>query len=391
MKMHSQMPAFLALAVLSGSAWAQQPAQQQTDTEKKALAYLLTKQGPNGAWLPEVGPAVTAMVVKALVQSGKTADDPALAKALAFIQSTKQKDGGFYKDSNPNYNSAIVLSTFAALQTAALAGKTWSGPGPFAAQIAGLQKFLESLQLDESKDATGVPLAAGQSGKAIDKKNSWYGGSGYGGDGRPDLSNTAFFIEALHDSGVKGSDPAIQKALLFVTRSQMNGETNDQPFAKGATDGGFIYTPVGEGDSKFGDIDSLDGTSQLRSYGTMTYSGFKSLLYAGLGEDDPRVKAAVKWISANWTLDFNAGSGGSMDGKFYYLQAMSKALNAYHHDEITDAKGVKHNWRNELNDVLKSLQNPDGSFVNKASNRWLEGEPVLATAYAALSLQEARK
>jgi len=190
---------------------------------------------------------------------------------------------------------------------------------------------------------------------------------------------------------VPGTDPAMQKALVFVSRSQMNGETNDQAFAKGVNDGGFIYTPASGGDSKFGDIDNLQGGSVLRSYGSMTYSGFKSLLYAGLTEDDARVKAAVKWISNNWTLEYNAGSGQSADGQYYYLHALSRAMQAYNHDELTDAKGVKHNWRAEINDFLKTAQKPDGSYINEKSQRWLEGNPVLATSYAVLALQAARQ
>ena len=91
-----------------------------------------------------------------------------------------------------------------------MAGKVWRGPAPYAQQIAGLQNFLKGLQkIDGKKDAKG---------NAITKANSWYGGSGYGED-RPDLSNTSFFIEALHDSGITGSDPAMQKALVFVSRT----------------------------------------------------------------------------------------------------------------------------------------------------------------------------
>jgi squalene-hopene/tetraprenyl-beta-curcumene cyclase len=338
--------------------------------------------------VPQVGPAITAMAAKGLIQAAAPTaklppDNPPLLKALAFIETTKQKDGGYYRDSNPNYNSAIVLSTFAAMSQYEMSGPAgWGDAKPYAQQIEGLQKFLKGMQLDEGKkDAKG---------EAIAKKNSWYGGSGYG-EGRPDLSNTAYFMEGLHDSGIKGSDPAMQKALIFVSRTQMNGETNDQEFAKGATDGGFVYTPVDGGDSKFGDVDKLEGGSQLRSYGSMTYSGFKSLLYAGLAEDDPRVKAAVKWISNHWTLEYNPGSGGSADGQFYYLHAFAKAMKAYNHDEITDSKGVKHDWRKELNDFLKAAQKPDGSFVNAKSERWFEGNPVLATSYAVLALQEARK
>jgi squalene-hopene/tetraprenyl-beta-curcumene cyclase len=377
MKTQSALVAFVAATMLAVPAFAQAQGRPQTETEKKAIAFLLTQQDKDGAWVPQVGPAITAMVVKGLVQGGRPLDDPAVKKALAFIETTKQKDGGYFRDSNPNYNSAIVLSTFAAL------------PGDaYKAQIAGLQTFLKGLQLDETKDEAGKPLAT--SAKPMTKANSWYGGSGYG-EGRPDLSNTAYFMEALHDSGIPGTDPAMQKALVFVSRTQMLGETNDQEFAKGATDGGFVYSPANGGESKFGDVDKLEGGSQLRSYGSMTYSGFKSLLYAGLTEDDPRVKAAVKWISSNWTLEYNPGSGASADGQYYYLHAFGKALQAYKHDEITDGKGVKHDWRAELNDFLKNAQRPDGSFVNAKSERWLEGNPVLATSYAVLALEAARK
>ena len=33
----------------------------------------------------------------------------------------------------------------------------------------------------------------------------------------------------------------------------------------------------------------------------MTYSGLKSMIYAGLTKDDPRVKAAVQWIRSTTT------------------------------------------------------------------------------------------
>lgn len=361
----------LALGQNAGNATSGAQARPPTPMEQKGIGYLLAQQDKDGAWLPQVGPAVTAMVVKGLVQSGRPLADPAVKKGLDFIETCRQKDGGYYRDTNPNYNASIVLSTLAVLP-----GDAYKG------QVAGLQTFLKGLQqVDGKKDAKG---------NAITKANSWYGGSGYGED-RPDLSNTSFFIEALHDCGITGSDPAMQKALVFVSRTQMNGETNDQEFAKGVTDGGFIYTPVDGGDSKFGDIDNLDGGSTLRSYGSMTYSGFKSLLYAGLTEDDPRVKAAVKWISNNWTLEYNPGSGGTLDGQYYYLHAFAKAMKAYGHDTITDSKGVKHDWRRELQEFLAAHQKPDGSWVNEKSPRWLEGNPVLPTAYMVLALQESRK
>jgi squalene-hopene/tetraprenyl-beta-curcumene cyclase len=351
-----------------------------TAAEKKAVAFLIKQQDAEGGWTPAVGPAITAMVVRGLVESGTPVSDPAVAKGLAFIETMKQKDGGYYKDTNPNYNSALVLSLYASLPE----GKT-----KYKDQIAGLQKFLKSIQMDETKDVSGKHLADVPGGKPIDKENPWYGGAGYGAT-RPDLSNTAYLLDALHESGTPSTDPAIQKALIFVSRNQNLGETNPLPFAKKATDGGFIYSTNAGGESKFPDITTPEGDILKRSYGSMTYAGLKSMLYAGVTKDDVRVKAAVKWIQNNWTLEFNPGAN-SAEGQFYFYHTFAKSLNAWGEPVITDSKGVRHDWRAELLAALNASQKEDGSWVNTKAERWMEGNPVLATAYAVLALQEARK
>ena len=53
----------------------------------------------------------------------------------------------------------------------------------------------------------------------------------------------------------------------------------------------------------------------LRSYGSMTYAGFKSLLYADLPPDDRRVASALGWIEANFTVGENLGLG--QQGRYY--------------------------------------------------------------------------
>jgi len=75
-------------------------------------------------------------------------------------------------------------------------------------------------------------------------------------------------LEALHQSGLSKDDPVYQRALVFVTRCQMNGATNDMNFAKNATDGGFIYAPHQKGESKAAGL--LEFGAPLRSYGSMT-------------------------------------------------------------------------------------------------------------------------
>lgn len=367
-----------ALLAINASLWAQ--AKPATSVEKKAVEFLIKQQDGTGAWTPAVGPAITAMVLRGLVQGGTPASDPAVVKGLAFIETLKKADGGYYRDTNPNYNSALVLSLYSSIPD----GKT-----KYKDQIAGLQKFLKSIQMDETKDVSGKHLADVPNGKPIDKENPWYGGAGYGAT-RPDLSNTAFLLDALHESGVPATDPTIQKALIFVSRNQNLGETNPLPFAKKATDGGFIYSTNAGGESKFPDITTPEGDILKRSYGSMTYAGLKSMLYAGVTKDDIRVKSAVKWIQNNWTLEFNPGSN-SAEGQFYFYHTFAKSLNAWGEASITDSKGVKHDWRAELLNALSTTQKEDGSWVNTKAERWMEGNPVLATAYAVLALQEARK
>ena len=85
----------------------------------------------------------------------------------------------------------------------------------------------------------------------------------------------------------------MQKALVFVSRCQnLESEHNTTPFAAKVNDGGFYYTIAAGGQSQAGN--TPDGG--LRSYGSMTYAGLKSMIYAGVSQDDPRVKAAYEWI-----------------------------------------------------------------------------------------------
>ncbi len=140
---------------------------------------------------------------------------------------------------------------------------------------------------------------------------------------RPDLSNTSFLLDALQVGRRGPDDEAVQKALVFVSRCQnLETEYNTTPFAAKNPDGGFYYTPAAGGASMAGKT----ANGGLRSYGSMTYAGLKSMIYAGLGPDDPRVKAAIEWIAEHYTLDENPGMGAA--GLYYYYQTFAKALDA---------------------------------------------------------------
>ena len=336
----------------------------------RGLNYLLKTQEKNGSWMPFAGPAVTALAVKALVQAGVPANNPAIVKAMKFIEATHQPDGGFYVgNALQNYNTCIVLSTLAVLSRK-----------QYQKQITEAQKYLISLQR--------VGPMKNNKGQVITPKSGWYGGVGYG-TGRPDLSNTSFFISALHDSGLPASNPAIQRALVFVSHCQEDSETNPMPFARGLHNGGFIYSAAEGGISSAGDRDQANGPPILSAYGSMTYAGLKSMVYAGLTKKSRRVKAAIEWIRGHWSLSYNPGTGESKEGLFYYYLMFGKAFHALGIKTITDVNGIKHNWRRELTAKLASLQRKDGSWKNIWSTRWLEFNPQLVTCYACLDLEAA--
>jgi squalene-hopene/tetraprenyl-beta-curcumene cyclase len=344
--------------------------QDRLDAEsliKRGARYLLAAQEEDGGWASQSGPGISALVLKALIQTPSVGSEhPAVQRGIRFVLRFQRDDGGVYAANGllKNYETSVVLSMFAALKG-----------DKYKEQTARAQKFLKQLQWDEGEE------------KSID--DVWYGGAGYGHGKRPDLSNTQMMLEALHDSGLPKDDPVYKKALVFIQRCQMLGETNDQRFANGSHQGGFIYSPANGGESKAGQTE-IDGRQELRSYGTMTYAGFKSMLYAGLTKEDRRVKAALDWIGRYWTLDFNPNmpEKQSRQGLYYYYHVFGRAFQAWGEEIVKDDVGREHNWRAELVAKLAELQREDGSWVNEA-DRWMEGQPALTTAYAMLALQAA--
>lgn len=352
------------------------PSAQAQQVIDKAIEYLKSQQKPDGSWQKENEPVgITALVLKAVVQGPKSnAQTPWVRKGFEKLLSYQWESGGVYKDSLANYNTAVAISAMAAVEDP-----------QYKAAMDKAVAYLKQLQWTEKTEA-------GPKGeKVTDDKNPWYGGWGYGRSARPDASNTQLAVDALKDAGLKPDDPAYQAALKFATRMQNLSETNDQKWA--GNDGGFVYTPANNGESFAGEFTTPDGQRRLRSYGSMTYAGLKTMVYAGLTKDDPRVKAAWNWITKHWTLDENPGMAEgdaqkAQHGLYYYYLTLSRSLNAYDEPVVTAPNG-KHDWRVELIEKLASLQHPDGSFVGDA--RWMENNPILVTSYAALALEEAQK
>jgi squalene-hopene/tetraprenyl-beta-curcumene cyclase len=146
--------------------------------------------------------------------------------------------------------------------------------------------------------------------------------------------------------------------------------------------GGFVYYP---GQSMAGgETNQTTGRVALRSYGSISYAGLLSYIYANMNKDDPRVVAVFDWLRENYTLKENPGMGPQ--GLYYYLHTMAKALTLYGVDSLELKAGAKINWRKELAMRLINLQQNDGSWVND-NGRWWERDPNLVTAYAVISLE----
>ncbi|HEY3864346.1 MAG TPA: prenyltransferase/squalene oxidase repeat-containing protein [Verrucomicrobiae bacterium] len=336
---------------------------------ERGRAWLEAKQDAAGWWSSPKYPALTALVLTALTgPSPATPASPSVDKGYDYMLSCAQPDGGIYKEELQSYNTSVVLS--------ALALRNRPSDQPV---IQNARRYLIGLQVGEAPTGqTNSPFS---------------GGIGYGAsDKRPDLSNTMLVLEALYETkpaaadvnGIKAPDLNWKAAIRFVQNCQNLPAYNAQPWASDdvKNKGGFIYLP-GRGNA--GAATNLSsGRVAFRSYGTMSYAGLLSYIYADLKPDDPRVVAALDWLRGNYTVEENPGMGQA--GLYYYYELMAKALTFAGVDTLETAAGRKINWREELSLKLLNLQHGDGSWAND-NGRWWEKDPILDTAYTVTALE----
>ena len=334
--------------------------------------WLLKQQHADGYWANPELPALTALALTSLVRDPaldlKQPFPEAIQKGFEWLLKQQKEDGGIYNKGLGVYNTATAVTALVSAER-----------DVFEPAIVRARKYLIDNQWDIDKP------------KENDNKND--GGIGYGSSNdHTDLSNTYLAIEALAlskkviEDGKHGDQPDLDwdAAITFLSRCQNLEATNDQEWASDDEEnkGGFIYTP---GDSKAGTKELPEGRTALRSYGSISYAGLLSMIYAKLQADDPRVVAVKEWLGKNYTMEENPGMG--QQGLYYYYQAMSKALAAAGIDKLPLENGGTADWRNDLASSLLSKQREDGSWVN-ANARWMESDPVLVTSYTIMALQQ---
>ncbi|HEY3900912.1 MAG TPA: prenyltransferase/squalene oxidase repeat-containing protein [Chthoniobacter sp.] len=339
---------------------------------ERGLAFLQSQQKEDGSWsaVDPNHPGLTALPLMAFQRepSGKyLKEQPAfMQKGYAFLRSKAQPDGGIYSMGLANYNTSLAM--MALLN---------SGNPKDEPLIETAHNFIIGMQ------------AKGMANPSLD------GGIGYGPNGtehaHPDLDNTLIALEALraykdkHPSveTEKGKDLDWNAAIAFITRCQNLPSANKEPWASGdpANKGGFIYFP---GETRAGETKLPNGKVALRSYGTMSYAGLLSFIYADLKKDDPRVASALEWLKENYTLDENPGLQHA--GLYYYYHLMSKGLAAAGVKELDLKDGRKIDWEPEFARKLISLQGSNGGWVND-TGRWMEKDPILVTSYCVMALE----
>jgi squalene-hopene/tetraprenyl-beta-curcumene cyclase len=339
----------------------------------RGVRFLRERQTPDGKWSfnskapPDLG--ITALCLLAMMESPRKyteSDGPFIRQGIEWIASSQQPDGSIHGGMLATYNTSVAILALAATKNP-----------KYRPVIEKAVDYLRAIQADE--------------GERYEHTDRYYGGVGYGGDERPDLSNTQFAIEAARAGGMKDDDPFLKKATVFLQRSQNRSESNDlkdQDVVPGNDGGGFYSPGVTDGEAKAGFITLPDGKRIRRSYGSMSYCLLKSYLFCNIESTDPRVRALVDWLSKNYRVDYNPGmdQGDKPEaryaGLFYYYLSMARTLGAPKMDLLRDSAGKPLHWREDLSKAIVALQGSDGSWSNDRNHEFWEVSPIVATAMA---------
>lgn len=331
------------------------------------LDWLKQAQRNDGSWSNANYPAMTALGLWAFSRSNHPDRSNVCSRAADFIAGFAQKDGGIYKP--------------------AIWGRMGGGLSVYNTAIC-----MTALYCYDAQKYADLVLKARtfMAGSQIQGDSSGAGGFGYEQNSkrnRADLSNTGWALMAMrYTQGVEDLRPAGSSetarvdwaaALKFIEKMQDSDERDPENF------GAFGYDP--DGDRGGVPVKKADGTVKLQGFGSMTYAGLESMIYAQVDRTDPRVRSALQWASMHWSLDENPGMGSK--GLFYYYNVMSKALSVSGVDTLARASGGDPIlWKDEIIEKLAASQRPDGSWINSNSQFW-EGDAMLVTAYSILTLQ----
>lgn len=334
----------------------------------RGLDWLAQQQKSDGSWSNSEFPAISALALQAFIHGDHPGKQKILKNGKDFIVSCAQENGGIYKEVDgrkggglSNYNTAICMT---ALHS--------TGDRSLTEMIQKARQFV--------------------SGNQYHGDDVYRGGFGYDRTtdrAYTDLLNTFYSVEAMRlTESVEDLRPTAQKRVDIDWDSTIKYIENIQnkPDAGVENSGGFFYKP---GESKAGTVTNESGVVIFRSYGSMTYVGMLSLIYADVPRNDPRVMSAFHWSASHWSIEENPGMG--QEGIFFFYNILTKCLTAFGRDVIPVKDGSFVDWRTDLAKKLVSKQQIDpktgcGYWKNETGRFW-ENDPVLSTAYVLTTLE----
>lgn len=323
----------------------------------RATDWLRRHQQADGNWSNREFPALTALPVWALIVSGHQ-DTPAVQRGIEYILSCVHEDGSIWVEPAKERKGGGLKNYNTALSMVAL-------------HLTGEPALQPIVRRARAFVARGQHLGG----------DEYHGGMGYDAETNrayADLSNSYVAYEAMRLTeelkDLRGQHPHAD--LDWAAAEQFVASLQNP-------DGGFIYKP---GHSNAGADTNETGEVAFRSYGSMTYAGLLSLIYADVSAEDPRVQSAFDWAARHWDLAENPGMGP--EGLYYFYNVLTKALAAYG-EEVLPTEPQPVHWRTELIRKLLNLQRiePDGTgYWQNDVGRWMESDPVLVTAYSLIAL-----
>lgn len=334
----------------------------------RGLDWLAANQKENGAWSNEDFPALTALALQAFLGGTHPAKKEVTDRAVKYITSCAREDGGIYRTVEgkkggglSNYNTAICMTALHATGNKALT--------PI---VLKARKFMAGAQ------HLGGDIYSGGFGYDASTKRAY-----------TDLLNTMYSVEAMAlTADAEDLRPGNEKRVDLDYRETVKFiESLQNKFDAGTNNaGGFFYNPT---DPKAGTVTNEAAVVYFRSYGSITYAGLLTLIYADVSRDDPRVRSAFDWASRHWSLDENPGMGD--EGMYFFFNVLAKSLTAYGADLVPVKPGKTLNWRSDLAEKLVGIQKVDEKtgrgYWDNPNGRFWENDPVLVTSYALIALE----
>lgn len=335
---------------------------------RRGGAYLLGQQREDGSFGKRPHPGITALCAYALQNSPGAERDAvreAVDKALENLRKFAGEDGSIQPKRHgvPVYTTSVALLAFDA---------------------AGREKDEDIIRRGREFLLSAQHRGEGPEGETR------LGGFGYDKGSRQDMSNTQWAVEALHATrdyaveplaesadAAKKARAAYQGAVQFIEECQnTEGDSEHR--------GGVSYLPQARNTAEKRQRSTRGSRKPPQAnYGAMTYGAMKTMIYADISRDDPRVQSALRWIRRHYSFRENPGQG--MNSYYYYIQTCAKALAALNVSQIVEES---EDWRADLVGALVERQEADGSWVNDVGRHW-ESDPNLATAYSLMALEHA--